>query len=191
MQAAPLQPVSPFELTFYRDPGHGWMQVPHSLIYELGIQEQITPGSYMDEIHVYLEEDGDLGAFMRAMEAKGFEISVKDRSSDEESPIREKDRFCPKKMATPVGFLDLTVFVEFDVVESASGAHMRVQDNFNWQVSPAAVRTEISQRISEEVERQSKFGWLADKRLERSRVTGITLVTKDRRYLGFPVPGVM
>lgn len=190
MQVAPLQKVSPFELKFHRDPGHGWLQVPHSLIYELSIQEQITPFSYMDDVYVYLEEDGDLGVFMHAMDAKGFELSVIDRYSDEESPIREKAAFCPRKMATPAGFLDLTVFVEFDV-ESSSGARLRVQDSFNWQISPTSARTEILQHIRDEVERQRKFGWLADKRLERSLVTGITLNTKDRRYLGFPVPGVL
>ena len=190
MQTATLQTVGTFELTFYSDPGHGWLQVPHSLIYELGIQEQISPYSYMDDMYVYLEEDCDLGAFMRELEVKGFELKLNERSSDEESPIREKAAFCPKKMATPAGFLDLTVFVQFDV-ESNTGARMRVQDSFNWQVSPTAARTEIPQRICEEVERQRKFGWLADKRLERSLVTGITLNTKDRRYLGFPVPGVL
>lgn len=190
MQTAPLPNVSAFELTFHSDPGHGWLQVPHSLIYELSIQEQVSPYSYMDDVYVYLEEDCDLSVFIRAMNAKGFELSMKDRSSDENSPIREKAAFCPRKMATPAGFLDLTVFVEFDV-ESSNGARMRVQDSFNWQISPTSARTEILQRIHDEVERQRKFGWLADKRLERSLVTGITLNTKDRRYLGFPVPGVL
>lgn len=190
MQSAPLQTVGTFELTFYSDPGHGWLRVPHSLIYELGIQEQISPYSYMDDTYAYLEEDGDLSTFMRAVKEKGIEISMKETSSDEESPIRDKPAFCPRKLATPAGALDLTVFVEFDV-EDPNGAHMRVQDNFNWQVSPTEARTEIPQRISEEIERQRKFGWLANKRLTCCRVTGITLNTKDLRYLNFPLPGVL
>jgi hypothetical protein len=191
MQTATLQPVGTLELTFHSDPGHGWLQVPHSLIYELGIQDQISTFSYMDDMYAYLEEDCDLGVLMRALEAKGLEIRMKERCSPEDdSPIRRLRAFCPKAMATPTGLLDLTVFVEFDV-EEASGACKRVQDVFNWQVSPTEVRTEIPQRIRDEVERQSKFGWLVDKRLVKSQVTGITLNTKDHRYLGFPVPGVL
>lgn len=59
-----------YELWFYQDVAHGWLQVPRELIEELNIQGEISSYSYMDEHNVYLEEDSDLGKFMRAMEVQ-------------------------------------------------------------------------------------------------------------------------
>ena len=42
---------------FISDPGHGWLEVPRSLLSELGILEEITTYSYQKKELVYLEED--------------------------------------------------------------------------------------------------------------------------------------
>jgi hypothetical protein len=81
------------ELTFYQDPGHGWLQVSHDLINRLGIGNKITTYSYMDSHSAYLEEDCDLSLFMKEAEKAGFEISFYDRITNYDSPIRNYQRY--------------------------------------------------------------------------------------------------
>lgn len=57
--------------TFYTDPGHGWVEVPRSLLNELDIADKITPYSYQRGDDVFLEEDCDLSTFADAMEKAG------------------------------------------------------------------------------------------------------------------------
>ncbi len=54
------------KLTFHEDPGHGWLEVPHSMIEKLGISSQISSCSYQDARNAYLEEDCDLSLFVNA-----------------------------------------------------------------------------------------------------------------------------
>ena len=63
---------------FISDPGHGWVKVPLSMLRELGIDEQISPFSYMRGANAYLEEDCDAGLFMRAYKQK-FGVTPKFR----------------------------------------------------------------------------------------------------------------
>src|SRR5690554_6509682 len=106
MQAATLQNPGVLSLNFHTDSGHGWLEGPHSTIYELGIQEEISSSSYMDEVYAYLEEDGDFSVFMRAFEKTlGQKLVLNERSTDGESSIRHKQFFDPEKLATPTGLL--------------------------------------------------------------------------------------
>ena len=50
--------------TFYEDASHGWLEVPKSLLKELGIADQISSYSYQSGDMVYLEEDADLSLFI-------------------------------------------------------------------------------------------------------------------------------
>jgi len=52
--------------TFHTDPGHGWLEVPMSLLRDLGIADKISSYSYMRGDSAYLEEDCDAGLFVRA-----------------------------------------------------------------------------------------------------------------------------
>ena len=52
---------------FIEDPSHGWVKVPHEDILYLGIQNSITPYSYIDDKFCYLEEDCDAGTFCDAI----------------------------------------------------------------------------------------------------------------------------
>lgn len=47
------------------DIGHGWLQVPKCLVYELGIENKITAYSYETEKYIYLEEDCDMHIFFQ------------------------------------------------------------------------------------------------------------------------------
>jgi len=62
-------------LTFFEDPGHGWLRVPLDIVRRLGIE--ITPYSYQDRRFVYLEEDVDYGVFLNAAQQAGLEINIK------------------------------------------------------------------------------------------------------------------
>jgi hypothetical protein len=54
-------------IIMHTDPGHGWIQVPLSLIRELGIGSSISGYSYQSGEFAYLEEDCDLGIFFHAI----------------------------------------------------------------------------------------------------------------------------
>ena len=79
---------------FYSDCQHGWLAVKMSVIQELGIGNLITPYSYMKGATAYLEEDQDVGTFLKAYRAKYNDtpefVPGKWRMT---SPIRNYDRF--------------------------------------------------------------------------------------------------
>jgi hypothetical protein len=80
-------------LNFYCDPSHGWLGVPHNLVQDLGISQDISPYSYKDEHFAYLEEDCDLSLFMEKAEAKGWNIAFTEKHTNHDSPIRNKPRY--------------------------------------------------------------------------------------------------
>ena len=85
----------------YSDPQHGWAKVPRSLLVELNILSEITSCSYQRGQFVYLEEDCDLGTFIKAYEAAtGSKPSFKSSWTNNQSRIRGYDNFSPK--AVPV-----------------------------------------------------------------------------------------
>ena len=53
-------------LTFLFDPGHGWLRVPLTDIALLGLEDQITPYSYIEGPYAYLEEDCDCPRYLSA-----------------------------------------------------------------------------------------------------------------------------
>ncbi len=59
-------------LTFIFDPGHGWLKVPLAEIVGLGIEEQITPYSFIEGDFAYLEEDVDCPFYLEARAAQGI-----------------------------------------------------------------------------------------------------------------------
>jgi len=79
-------------LIFHTDPGHGWLEVPKSLISELGIENQITPCSYMDDENGYLEEDCDAAVFADAAKSQGYELTFAEHFK-EHTPIRNLRSF--------------------------------------------------------------------------------------------------
>lgn len=84
--------------TFWADPGHGWLAVPAAEIRELGIKPSCFSYGVGGGGMIYLEEDCDLGLFMRA---KGltpetseawFAANVVDRyvSNSEDLPFQRR-----------------------------------------------------------------------------------------------------
>ena len=74
-------------LIFHTDPGHGWLEVPKSMLVDLDISSQISSCSYMNTDYVYLEEDCDCTVFVKAAESNGYVLNVKEQHK-EVTPIR-------------------------------------------------------------------------------------------------------
>jgi hypothetical protein len=59
-------------LTFLSDPGHGWLRVPLVEIVALEIEGQISPYSFIQGQHAFLEEDCDCPRYLQARASRGF-----------------------------------------------------------------------------------------------------------------------
>jgi hypothetical protein len=58
-------------LTFYSDPGHGWLEVPWTVLKDLSLNPQdFSRCSYRRRNTFYLEEDCDASKFIAAYKAK-------------------------------------------------------------------------------------------------------------------------
>lgn len=80
--------------TFHADPGHAWLEVPVTDVYELGLRlDDFSPYSYMHANHVYLEEDCDAGVFLNMYrERKGMNPAIDEKWVDHDHPIRTYKR---------------------------------------------------------------------------------------------------
>jgi hypothetical protein len=87
---------------FFEDAGHGWLRVPRSELEDLGVAGEISTCSYQRLGYAYLEEDCDLGKFLRAKRVGGrrvidwlsdwWPLNVKIKHS-EKSAIRRYDHY--------------------------------------------------------------------------------------------------
>jgi hypothetical protein len=77
---------------FFEDAGHGWLQVSHKELAELGLTDKISPYSYRDRKFAYLEEDCDLSLFV---EAKGWTTLKGEyyETYHDNSPVREMEEY--------------------------------------------------------------------------------------------------
>lgn len=76
----------------YNDPGHAWAKIPAASILAVGLKAaDFTGYSYVGRDCLYLEEDADLGVFVKAFEAKtGERPKWNERHCDNRSNIRNK-----------------------------------------------------------------------------------------------------
>ncbi len=77
---------------FFTDAGHGWLQVSHSELSELGLTDKISPYSYRDRNFAYLEEDCDAVIFA---DAKSWERPLRNIEEiyHDDSPVREMEEY--------------------------------------------------------------------------------------------------
>lgn len=85
-------------VVFYSDSGHGWGKVSLKLIKELGIENEITPFSYMRGQYAYLEEDCDAGILFNTLRTAGYEVKYKEHSTNKTSKIRSYKDYNPNKV---------------------------------------------------------------------------------------------
>ena len=97
------------KMTYFADPGHGWLAVKRETIQALKIEDQISTYSYETTSGqtVYLDEDRDMVIFLNAlalylkMERIEFSTWLTSRihhsSADKRSHIRSKPHFRPSR----------------------------------------------------------------------------------------------
>jgi hypothetical protein len=73
--------VIEIKLTFFNDPGHGWLRAPKKLLKQYGVADKISEYSYADAEYAYLEEDCDAPRLLDAIEASGLTVKLIDRYS--------------------------------------------------------------------------------------------------------------
>lgn len=78
--------------TFFEDAGHGWLKVPVSELLELGIEEEISPFSYLFGDWAYLEEDCDMPRFIDEQYMRGLDVRWNTRVS-QRSVVRSYPRY--------------------------------------------------------------------------------------------------
>lgn len=82
--------IPPLKLEFLADPGHGWLEVDMAHVRRLGIDQDITPYSYIsrDGLTAYLEEDCDAPRFIEACRKAGTALELREHHCNGESFIR-------------------------------------------------------------------------------------------------------
>jgi len=83
------------KLTFYTDPGHGWLRVRKEVLFELGIHKDISTFSYHNGRYAYLEEDCDAPRLINKLEEVGIKVEIKGSNTNSDSHIRRFARFTP------------------------------------------------------------------------------------------------
>jgi hypothetical protein len=81
------------KLTYFTDPGHGWVKVPRKLLERLSIADKISSYSYSRGDSVYLEEDCDLGRLYNAATERGIKIDLVTRHTNRQSKIRSYNTY--------------------------------------------------------------------------------------------------
>jgi hypothetical protein len=83
------------EKVYHSDPGHGWLAVKLSDLEMLGIKTKISSYSYVKGKTAYLEEDCDMSEFIKAAQARGIEVKIKQGAQRDRSPIRSFRSYTP------------------------------------------------------------------------------------------------
>lgn len=80
-----------YKFTCFSDPGHGWLEVPVSILETLGIENKISICSYKNGRMSYLEEDNDMPLFLNSFvnEYGKDSFTILERNTDSPSPIRK------------------------------------------------------------------------------------------------------
>ena len=79
--------------TFYSDPSHGWLEVSKKEIEELGIINNVSQYSYINQDMIYLEEDSDASIFINSYKSKyGINPNIYESNQDNNN-IRNYSRF--------------------------------------------------------------------------------------------------
>jgi hypothetical protein len=82
-------------ITIYTDPSHGWAKVTLKELLKLDIMDKISSYSYIHKngLNAYLEEDCDLGLYLKTLDAKGIQYKFIEKHTDKSSKIRSYNRY--------------------------------------------------------------------------------------------------
>ena len=82
-------------ITIYTDPQHGWAKVSLKELLKLNILDKISTYSYIHKngLNAYLEEDCDLGLYLKALDDKGIKFKIIEKHTNKSSKIRSYKRY--------------------------------------------------------------------------------------------------
>lgn len=82
-------------ITIYTDPQHGWAKVSLKELLKLNILDKISTYSYIHKngLNAYLEEDLDLGLYLKALDSKGIKFRIIEKHTNKSSKIRSYKRY--------------------------------------------------------------------------------------------------
>jgi hypothetical protein len=80
---------------FHQDSGHGWLEVPAVEIRAMGLEERITPYSYLHHDMAYLEEDIDAGTFLDMRKLLPKPVASQNNYMDGMCRIRDYPHYRP------------------------------------------------------------------------------------------------
>lgn len=80
------QQKTPLCLTFHTDPGHGWLEVPKSMV-PPELKGKISRYSYQDDNNYYLEEDCDAAPVLDFLKLY-YQVSTTEKHHPNEAPMR-------------------------------------------------------------------------------------------------------
>lgn len=81
------------KIKYFQDPAHGWIAVPVTLVYKLGVEGKISAYSYTDGDRAFLEEDCDASILLDALRAAGEPFEIVESFTNRESFIRRLPRW--------------------------------------------------------------------------------------------------
>jgi hypothetical protein len=82
-------------IILYTDPSHGWAKVSLKELSRLNILDKISGYSYIHKngLNAYLEEDCDLGLYLKTLDHKGIQYKFIEKNANKSSKIRSYARY--------------------------------------------------------------------------------------------------
>jgi hypothetical protein len=86
------------KLSFYSDPGHGWLAVPLELLDRLQLLDRVSHYSYLRGRLAHLEEDCDASLFLAAARSAGIAVTYREiNCANRYSRIRNYDPYSAER----------------------------------------------------------------------------------------------
>ena len=80
-------------LQVFTDPGHGWIKISLNHLKQLNLIEKITPFSFINNKHAYLEEDCDASLLIKTLEESNVSYEFRYNHSNTSSKLRYYDSY--------------------------------------------------------------------------------------------------
>jgi|DEB0MinimDraft_10_1074344.scaffolds.fasta_scaffold38407_1 hypothetical protein len=85
-----------YTFKYIQDSGHGWLRVPHSIVWDLDLTACISHFSYQDSRYYFLEEDSDASKLLLALKEKGITYSLVESHCDYWQGRNRKESYSPR-----------------------------------------------------------------------------------------------
>lgn len=84
-------------INIYSDPSHGWAKVSIDNLKRLNLLNNISSYSYINNNHVYLEEDCDLSLLIKRLEELNIRYKFNNHYANKSSKIRRYEYYSKDK----------------------------------------------------------------------------------------------